>query len=68
MPLDDLPALLTADEVAEAMRVSKPTVFRWAKAGTLRPVGAGARKSIRFRRSDIEALLTPKPPSEPVAS
>jgi excisionase family DNA binding protein len=58
MPLDDLPPLLTAEEVADVMRVSKATVLRWSREGTLAPVGA--RRSVRFRREDIEALLTPR--------
>lgn len=49
--------LLTAAEVAQLLRVSSPTVYRWADDGTLHPVRVGG--VVRFRRSDIEALFAP---------
>ena len=49
--------LLTAAEVAETFRVSKATITRWHKAGTLRGVKVGG--VLRFRRADVERLLTP---------
>jgi excisionase family DNA binding protein len=51
-----LPLLLTAQEVADALRVSTSTVYRWAADGTLTAVTVGA--AVRFRREDIEQLLT----------
>ena len=44
--------LLTPDEVASKYRISKVTLWRWAKDGLLKPVKMG-RKSF-YRQSDIE--------------
>jgi excisionase family DNA binding protein len=52
--------LLTVSEVADLARVSSQTVWRWAKDGSLPTamITPGGRR--RFRRSDVEELLTPK--------
>ena len=56
MPDMETPAeLLTSQEVADIFRVSTMTVTRWAKAGTIAQVRIGG--TIRFRRTDVEALL-----------
>ena len=47
--------LLTPDEVASKYRISKVTLWRWAKDGLLKPVKMG-RKSI-YRQSDIERVF-----------
>jgi excisionase family DNA binding protein len=47
--------LLTSREVAELFRVSTETIYRWGRQGTLDPVTVGG--TIRFRRTDVEALL-----------
>ena len=47
--------LLTPDEVASKYRISKVTLWRWAKGGLLKPVKMG-RKSI-YRQSDIERVF-----------
>ena len=47
--------LLTADEVASKYRISKVTLWRWAKDGLLKPVKMG-RKSF-YRQSDIERVF-----------
>lgn len=56
------PDLLTAAEVATAFRVSRQTVIRWATDGVIPAVRIG--RDWRFRRVDIEALLTPITPEE----
>ncbi len=48
---------MTAREVAAALRVGISTVSRMAKTGRLTPIVLG--KPLRFRRSDVEALLQP---------
>ncbi len=48
--------LLTVDEVANLMRVSKMTVYRLIKAGHLAAIRVG--KNYRIRRSDINRYLT----------
>ena len=47
--------LLTPDEVASKYRISKVTLWRWAKDGLLKPVKMG-RKSF-YRQSDIERVV-----------
>lgn len=47
--------LLTPDEVASKYRISKVTLWRWAKDGLLKPVKMG-RKSF-YRLSDIERVF-----------
>jgi excisionase family DNA binding protein len=49
------PDLLTAREVAEAMRVSTMTVYRLIKAGDLPAIRVG--KHLRIRRAELEAYL-----------
>jgi excisionase family DNA binding protein len=51
-----LPALLTAQEVADALRVHVTTIYRWASTGVLESLVVG--ETVRFRRSDVEALLS----------
>lgn len=46
---------LSVDEVCEALRVSKPTVWRWSKSGYLQPKKLG--RTPLFRQSDIDNLL-----------
>lgn len=56
------PELLTAAEAAAAFRVSRQTIIRWATDGTIPAIRVG--RDWRFRRSDVEALLTPVVPEE----
>ena len=52
--LDDL---LTPGEVATSLKIGKPMLFRWIRAGTFpRPIRVGAR-SLRWRESDIRHWL-----------
>ena len=58
---------LTLDEAAAYLKVSKPSIYRFCAEGRLpffKLAGTGAR---RFRRSDLDALLEPGRPGEPVA-
>jgi excisionase family DNA binding protein len=49
--------LLTPEEVAHRLRVSRPTVYAWLKIGRLRGLRAG--KGWRVRSEDLEAFLQP---------
>jgi len=51
----ELPILLTAAEVADVLRVSVSTVYRWADADVLSSITIGNAR--RFLRDDIERLL-----------
>ena len=46
--------LLTIDEAAELLAVSKMTLHRWDKNGILKKVEIGGKR--RYRKSDIERL------------
>jgi len=50
------PCLLTVKEVAQALRVSVATVWRWSAAGEL-PPPIKICGSTRWRRADIETLI-----------
>jgi excisionase family DNA binding protein len=46
-----------AGEAARALGVSRVTVWRWARAGALRPTKRGTdRRAVWYRRDEIEAL------------
>ncbi len=47
--------LLSVDEVAEFLGVSRPTIYRLISSGDLRPVVVGARK--RFFPEEIRQYL-----------
>jgi excisionase family DNA binding protein len=51
------PALLTPEEVAARLRVTRRTVYAWLKVGRLRGLRAG--KGWRIRPADLEAFLLP---------
>jgi excisionase family DNA binding protein len=51
----DTARLLTVDEVATMLRVSKAAIYRWAEDGRLRTRKAGAL--LRFRVEDVEDFL-----------
>ncbi|MEA5082251.1 MAG: helix-turn-helix domain-containing protein [Dysgonamonadaceae bacterium] len=50
--------LYTTIEACEILRCSKPTLHRWKKEGIISFVRIGA--NIRYRESDIKALLEKK--------
>ncbi len=51
--------VLTPDEAAELLKVSKKTVLRRARLGELPAAKVG--RAWRFRRSELLAYLTPGP-------
>lgn len=50
--------MMTVDELAEMLRVSKFTVYNWVKSGKIRALRAGG--SFRFLLEDVERFLLPK--------
>ena len=46
--------LISIDEVARLLSVSKMTLYRWDKSGILKKVEIGGKR--RYRKSDIERL------------
>lgn len=51
----DEPGLLTVAEVAALLRVSKMTVYRLAKAGTIHSIRVG--RGIRIGRASVEKIM-----------
>ena len=51
--------LLTIDEAARFLNVSKTSLRRWTKLGTLPCARVGVRRERRFKRDDLERLLNP---------
>lgn len=47
--------LLTIDEAAELLKVSKMTLYRWDKEDVLKKVEIGGKR--RYRKSDIDRLI-----------
>ena len=51
--------LLTIDEAARYLGVSKTSLRRWTRLGTLACLRVGARRERRFRREDLDSILDP---------
>jgi excisionase family DNA binding protein len=54
------PALLTVNEVARVLAISRDSVYRLVRSGALPSVRVGER--LRFRPEQIEAYLDRSPP------
>jgi excisionase family DNA binding protein len=52
-----MPNLLTRKQVAEYLKVSYLTVYRWEQAGKLPALRIGAG-SIRYRHADVDQFIT----------
>jgi excisionase family DNA binding protein len=50
--------LLTLEEAARLLGVSKITLRRWTRAGSLGCVRVGQRGDRRFRREDLEGYIS----------
>lgn len=50
---------LTINEACEFLRVTRATIYRWARQGKLRVFRLGDRAS-RVKRSDLDKLLRPR--------
>jgi excisionase family DNA binding protein len=57
--LPELQPLLTVDDVAKLLRISRASVYNLVKTGDLKPVRIGSLRKTRFRRRDVQELLTP---------
>lgn len=56
--------LVTANQAAELLNVSSRTIKRWAKAGHLDTLSFNS--TVRYRRSEVMALLDTKSPAKAV--
>lgn len=50
---------VTSREAQELLRISKSTLHRWIRVGKLRPHRLEGAAEFRFKRSEVEALITP---------
>ena len=51
---------LTPEQIADALQVTRRTVYTWIETGALKAVKAGTR--IRIKREDFENFLEPVEP------
>lgn len=58
--------LMKTAEVAQVLRVTPKTVWSWHKKGRLPGIELPGGE-LRFRRSDVEAILSPADPTEGAA-
>jgi excisionase family DNA binding protein len=56
MILRNQPPLMTPREAADALRCTERSIQRWQREGKLTAVRIG--RWVRFRREDIEAMIT----------
>ena len=64
----EMTGLLTIDEAARYLGVSKTSLRRWTRLGTLACMRVGARRERRFRREDLDSILDPDRPAPLAAS
>jgi excisionase family DNA binding protein len=68
---EDLPDLMTIDEVAKFLRVSKITLKRWGKRGKLPAIRINQRGDRRYKKEAVLWLvgeMYKKTPTKPVES
>ena len=53
----DLEPLLTVDDVAKLLRISRASVYNLVRTGDLKTVRIGNLRKTRFRKRDIEDLV-----------
>lgn len=56
----ELPELLTLKQTCELLQVHSNTLRQWDEKGILKAVRFGARKDRRYRKEDIEKLISNK--------
>jgi excisionase family DNA binding protein len=57
LSFDDLPELMTLDEVANVLRVSKITLKRWGKKGKLPALRINSRGDRRYKKEEVLRFL-----------
>ncbi len=56
--VDELPDLLTLEQVSDLLQVHPNTLRNWDKDGTLKAVRIGLRKLYRYKKTEIERFLS----------
>lgn len=62
-PTDDV--MMTTNEVCAFCGVDRTTLFRWRRRGTLTAYTIPGTRTLRYRRSEVEALAVPIPVPAP---
>lgn len=57
LTFDDLPELMTLEEVSKILRVSKITLKRWGKKGKLPAIRINSRGDRRYKRGEVMRFL-----------
>ena len=57
LSFDDLPELLTLEEVSKILRVSKITLKRWGKKGKLPAIRINSRGDRRYKKQEVLRFL-----------
>ena len=57
LSFDDLPELMTLEEVANVLRVSKITLKRWGKKGKLPALRINSRGDRRYKKEEVLRFL-----------
>ncbi|MFA6005879.1 MAG: helix-turn-helix domain-containing protein [Patescibacteria group bacterium] len=57
LAFDDLPELLTIEEVSDVLRVSKITLKRWGKKGKLPAIRINSRGDRRYKKEEVLRFL-----------
>jgi len=57
LTFDDLPELMTLEEVSKILRVSKITLKRWGKKGKLPAIRINSRGDRRYKRAEVMRFL-----------
>jgi len=55
--IDELPDLLTLEQVSELLQVHPNTLRNWDKDGTLKAIRLGSRQLYRYKKEDITKFL-----------
>jgi excisionase family DNA binding protein len=49
--------LLTADQVAEMLSVSRKSIYKWAESGAIPSVKLPGGRAVRFDPQDVERII-----------
>lgn len=55
--IDELPDLLTLEQVSELLQVHQNTLRNWDRDGTLKAVRIGVRKLYRYKKADLVRFI-----------
>ncbi len=55
--IEDLPDLLTLEQVSELLQVHPNTLRNWDRDGTLKAIRIGSRKLYRYKKEEIEKFI-----------